>query len=189
MMIKPSTQRLIIIIGSFLLLVGTVYVFLSFVYPSFLEIQSLRGERQARIDLKQIQDDAEKKIGELSRQYASLATTQEAFSQILPIGVNAISVLNQVQGIARNNSLRVNAISFQYKPVKPSRGTLVQGIGVLQVTMTMNGRYEDLKSFIAQMETNVRIIDLNSLRIDGGAVSKKETFDYSLTADAYYQTN
>lgn len=186
-MIKPSTERLIIIIGSFFLLVGTVYAFTSFVYPTFLEIQNLRAERQARIDLKTTQDDAEKAIGELTRQYAGLATTQEAFSLMLPIGPETPTLLNQLQGIAKNNSIRVNSMAFQYQPIKPAKNTLVQGIGVIRVTMSMNGRYESLKGFIAQMETNLRIIDLNSLRIDGGAVPRRETFDFNITADAYYQ--
>ncbi len=186
-MIKPSTQRLTIILGSFLLLVGTVYVLVSYVYPTFLDIQELRAERQIRIDLKQTQDDAETKIGDLARQYASLATTQEAFSLMLPIGPEAPSLLNHLQGIARNNSLRVNTISFQYQPIKPSAATLVQGLGVLRATMALNGRYEDLKLFISQLETNVRIIDLNSLQINGGAVPRKDTFDYNVIADAYYQ--
>ncbi len=186
-MIKPSTQRLAIIIGSFLLLAGTIYILASYVYPTFLEIQSLRAERQVRIDLAQTQEDAEKKIGDLARQYAGLATTQEAFSLMLPIGPEAPSLLNHLQGIARNNSLRVSAISFQYQPIKPATQSLVQGIGVVRATMSLNGRYEDLKTFINQIETNVRIIDVNSIQVNGGAVPRKDTFDYNLIADAYYQ--
>lgn len=187
MIIKPSTQRLAIILGSFLLMVGTVYVLASYVYPTFLEIQILRAERQVRIDLKRTQDDAEKKIGDLARQYASLATTQEAFSIMLPIGPNSPMLLNQLQGLARNNSLRVSNIAFQYQPVKPGGNTLVRAMGVLRATVALNGRYEDLRNFISHLETNVRIIDLSSLQISGGSIPRKDTFDYTLIADAYYQ--
>lgn len=189
MLIKPSNQRLIIIIGSFLLLVGTVYIFLSFVYPSFQEIQTLRAERQARLELKKEQEDAEKKISELTKFYTDeLSDTQRLFSSYLPVGPEAPVVLNHLQGIARNNGLDVSSISFQYQPVRPSPAdSLIKEVGVLRITMSMVGRYEELKTFISQVETNVRILDVHSLRVDGGAVPRKEEFDYTLTVDAYYQ--
>lgn len=189
MLIKPSNQRLIIIIGSFLLLVGTIYVFLSFVYPSFQGIQTLRAERQARLELKKEQEDAEKKIGELTKFYTdNLSTTQRLFSSYLPVGPEAPVVLNHIQGIAVSSGLDVGSISFQYQPIRSAQAdSLIKGVGVLRITMSMVGRYEELKTFISQVETNIRILDVHSLRIDGGAVPRKEEFDYTLTVDAYYQ--
>ena len=187
-MLKASTQRLIIILGSFGLMIGTVYMALSLIYPAFLDIQSLRAERQAKIDLKKSQDDAALKIGGLSKQYESLATTQDAFSLMLPITARGPALMNQLQGIARNNFMTLTALSFQYLPIKQVEKTIIQGVGTLRFNMTLSGTYDEMKAFVAQLETNVRVIDLNSLQVEGGAVPRKDTLEYNLIGDAYYQT-
>lgn len=184
---KDSTKRLIIILGSFTLLVAILYLFFSKVMTSFSGIQVLRAEKLAKEILLENQDEAERKIGELFKQYSGLSKTQEALSLILPIGSNTPTLMNQIQGIARNNLIQINSLFFQYLPIKQSGREIVNGVGTLRVSLSLSGTYDSFKSFISQLETNVRIIDVDNMRVEGGAVPRKDVFSYNLLIDAYYQ--
>ena len=186
-MIKASTQRLIVIMGSFALLIGTIYTGLSLVYPSFNVIRELRAERQNKANLINTQNDAEKKIGDLTKQYEGLSTTQDAFSLMLPIKPDIAVLMNQLQGIAKNNSLRLRSTSLQYLPIRQEERMVARGLGVLRINMALSGNYNDLKKLISELETNVRIIDVNYLRVEGGAIPRRDSLSYNLTIDAYYQ--
>lgn len=187
MNIKASTQRLIIIFGSFFLMIGCLYVFFSLIYPTYQDIQVLRAERDSKALLLSTQNEAAEKIGALLNQYSSLTTIQDALSLMMPIGTATSSLVNDIQGLAQSNSLALTGINFQYLPIRPSVQTVVRGVGTIRMGVTMTGTYVNLKNFISQLETNSRILDVSSLRADGGAVSNRDVLTYNLVVDAYYQ--
>ncbi len=185
---KPSTQRLIIILGSFALMIASIYVLVSLLIPSYQGVQSLRLQRAQAVNLYENQVEASNKIGGLINQYNSLATVQEALSVILPTEPQTSILMNDVQALAANNSVVLNSISFQYPPIAKAPSSIVLGLGTIRITANLTGSYESFKAFLRDIETNIRVIDVNSLRIDGGGVSKQTNLTYNLIMDAYYQS-
>ena len=84
--------------------------------------------------------------------------------------------------------MRIESFSFQYPPVRPSRASLAEPIGSLRVLVRMKGTYEQLKEYVSDLETNIRLIDVQTLRIEGGGIAGQESLIYNLVLDVYYQT-
>ncbi|MBI2013269.1 MAG: hypothetical protein HYS87_00295 [Candidatus Colwellbacteria bacterium] len=185
---RGSTKRLISIMGSFAILVVTIYVFSAFLRPSYADVQVLRGERDARLVILSQQQSAESAVRNLLAAYQGAGELEEAFTDMLPKpNANVPQVLNQLSGMASANNMVFESASFQYTPIKQSDSSIVSGLGTLRITTRMNGRYDGLKGFLDMLEHNLRVMDINSLRIDGGALPGREIFAFTIVVDAYYQ--
>lgn len=185
---KSSTKRLLVILGSFALMVASIYVYFSMILPAYDRIQQLRGERLSKQTLLNTQRSAEQAVNELITQFENLRTFQEIVSLSLPRDADIPVILNQIQGTARLSRVNLQSLSFQYLPLEETRNQLVQPIGVVRVSMVLLGNYEGIKEYISSLETNIRIMDLNSLKIDGGAKLTSDILTYNLVVDVYYQS-
>ena len=74
------------------------------------------------------------------------------------------------------NLLPLGAVS-QSKVIKPP--------AVVQVSFTLKGSYASIKEYIEALETNVRIMDVKTLAVQGG--TEGEVLTYNVVVDAYYQ--
>lgn len=184
---KPSTYRLLSILGSSFLLIAAVIVYSNLVYPAYNEIQKLRDQRKADLNLLQEQGEAINAVNRLLSEYQSLAQIQENISMVLPNKEGVPSVINQLQGLARINNLNIDSLSLQYPPLKASADSLIKPLGTLRVTVRLNGDYKNLRPFLEDIETNIRLMDVYSLGIEGGGVPGKIKLTYNLVLDTYYQ--
>ena len=175
------------ILGSFALIFGSFFVYFSLIVPTYQEIQQLRGELYARQSQYADQQRAEEAINKQVGVFRGLADIQEGISNSLPIEADIPSILNQIQGIARLSRISLQSLSFQYLSLPQPTDPLIQPVGVVRVDINIFGNYASLKSFISALETNVRIIDLNSLRVDGGAGSS-QNLTHNIVVDIYYQS-
>lgn len=185
---KPSTYRLLSIIGSVFLLIAAVVVYSKLVNPAYDEIQQLRDKREANIKLLQEQNDAILEVKRLLNEYQSLTQIQENISLALPNEEEVPSIINQLQGLAKINSLDIESLSLQYPPLKSSAvDSLTEPLGTIRVTMRLSGDYRNLRPYLENLETNIRLIDVYSLNIEGGAIPGKTKLIYNLVLDTYYQ--
>ena len=184
---KSSTYRLLSILGSCFLLIAAVIVYSNLVHPAYNEIQKLRDQRAANLNLLQEQGEAINAVNRLLSEYQSLAQIQENISMVLPNKEGVPSVINQLQGLAKINNLNIESLSLQYPPLKASTDTLIKPLGTLRATIRLNGDYKDLRPFLGDIETNIRLIDVYSLGIEGGGIPGKNKLIYNLVLDTYYQ--
>jgi|SRR3989344_872691 len=185
---KSSTRRLLVILASFGLIFGSFFVYFSLIVPTYQEIQKLRAELYSKQALYGDQQRAEEAVGKLVGQFQGLATFQELVSISLPRQADIPSILNQLQGIARLSQISLQSLSFQYLPLPQPKDALIQPIGVIRVNINLFGSYTSLKSYISALETNVRVIDLSSLKIDGGARANQANLIHNIIVDVYYQS-
>ncbi|HZX01179.1 MAG TPA: type 4a pilus biogenesis protein PilO [Candidatus Paceibacterota bacterium] len=185
---KPSTYRLISILGSIGLLIGAVVVYSNFVAPTYSDIQVLKDKQLADENLLADQKDAINAVKKLLGQYQSLTDIQNSISMVLPSREEVPLIVQQIQGIAGLNSMTITALSLQYPPIKAvPKDSLVKPVSIVRITVKFTGDYRNLKSYLEGLETNIRLMDVNSLTIDGGGTTGKATLNYSLILDAYYQ--
>ncbi len=184
---KSSTYRLLSILGSSLLLIAAVIVYSNLVHPAYNEVQRLRDQRAANLNLLQEQSEAINVVQRLLSEYQSLAQIQENISTILPNKEEVPSVINQLQGLATVNNLNIESLSLQYPPLTTSADPLIKSLGTLRVTIRLNGDYKNLSPFLGDLETNIRLMDVYSLGIEGGGVPGKNKLIYNLVLDTYYQ--
>jgi len=191
---RTSAKRLLLILGSFGLLMTTLYLYINLLLPSYNGangVQELRGERESKKAIVENEAKAEAVIGSLIETYKSkgLSKISDTFSLILPAKPDIPTLLNQLDGISRIDNMTIDSTAFNFLALKASKGTLIKPIGTVQMTLALHGKYQDLRAFVNDLETNIRLIDINSLKIDGGGVPNKDIFNYNLEAYAYYQSD
>ena len=185
---KPSTYRLISILGSIGLLIGAVVVYSNFVMPTYSDIQVLKDKQLANENLLNDQKDAINAVNKLSAQYQSLTNIQNSVAMVLPSREEVPSVVQQIQGIAGVSGMTITGLSLQYPPIKAvPKDSLVKPVNIERITVKFTGDYRNLKSYLEGLETNIRLMDVNSISIDGGGIPGKTALNYILIIDSYYQ--
>lgn len=192
---RASTKRFISLLLSLLLAGLAVVAYVSFLNPVFDEVTALRGKISAESELLANQNAAVQKFKNLldlyKDQYQALDKT---LSSALPTKEDVPAVVNQIQALSRVSSLALQSVTFKYVALKPSGKpgafTLVKPIGTLSITLQLAGSYENLKSFLRALETNIRVMDVSSLKIDSvrkGEAVVPNLFLYTMEVATYYQ--
>jgi Tfp pilus assembly protein PilO len=189
---RPTLKRTMSLVISLLFLLGTVMVYSIFIRPEYDIVNELRGTLVSKSNLLAEQKAIINQVQQLLSEYKNSARVQEAVSLSLPRTEEVASVFAQLQALAQANNLFIEIFGVQSLPPKQtisSRGELavVKDVGIVQVNLKISGGYEDLKSFLRGMETNIRVMDLISLRLEKSGRSP-DVYGYGLVVNTYYQT-
>ena len=185
---RASTKRFYSILASIGLIVGSMYIYGSHIRPIYAEIQRLRGERLTEFSVLNDSRVTIEIVTELLRRHQGIAEIEDRLSLSLPFSEEITSLLNQIQGLAGMNNVQVNSMSFQHLPIAYGDSqSILKPVGSLRIIAQINGNYESIKAFLEGIETNVRVIDVRSLRISGGGAAANPTLSSQLIVDAYYQ--
>ena len=187
---RASSKRILSILISILLIIGSFIIYNSLIQPAYSEIANQRAEVATRLDLINKHEDSIKQVQNLLSQYQDTAQIQEVASLILPSEQNFPQAVNQITGLANLNKLSIELLAAQQLAIRPSaQPRLVKGIGVLRFNLQLTGAYENLKSFIQNLETNMNLMDLASVRIEPSMKGKlgENKFSYTIMVDTYYQ--
>ncbi|MBI4193164.1 MAG: type 4a pilus biogenesis protein PilO [Candidatus Colwellbacteria bacterium] len=184
---KSSAKRALSVVGVVLLFGASVLVFTSLIRPEFDLIQQARSRREAGGEVLERARTVGRVIGNLRTAYESMTEFQQGVSNSLPVREDAPTLLNHVQGLAGLNKLVLNSVSFQPRELELSQDDVVWPTRTIRVTIQTEGRYENLKEFLRDLETNVRLTDVRSLRLRS-MQSRPDMFTLDIAVDAYYQT-
>ncbi len=183
---KPATKRLGSILISFAFLVGAIVLFNSLVLPEYGAIQELRGERNALDAVVEEEEQLVKTASRLLNEYQNASDIRRNLSLILPTEETDSGVINQVQGIARLTGVVIEGVNIEAAPLEfPGTGSVVEPVSTLKVAVRLRGSYEGLKSYIQSVETNARIIDVDSFVVGGGGT--RDPLRATLVIRTYYQ--
>lgn len=183
---RSSLKRTISLLGLVALVFGSVAVYTGLVKPAYAEIVSLRAERDAEVRIRDEVRRLTEIVKDLRSQYQSQTAFKATLDERFPSREDVPAILNQLQGLARLNSVALGSVSFRYGSTDPSSDSLVRPLGTIRISMKVDGGYEAFKSFLADLETNVRIMDLATLRVSSTERTGFYTFD--LMVDTYFQT-
>ncbi len=184
---KPAAQRLIGILSSLMLIIGSLFAYSSLLIPKYNDIQNLRGERSALTGLLDEEQQAVDAVQTLIRQYSSVADLREGLSVTLPGKEEVASMINQFQGIASSNGILMESLSIRPLAIEPTGPEkIVRPVGALRVSMNLIGDYESLKKYLKAIETNVRIMDVQSIQVENAGFTAGP-YEYQIEVDTYYQ--
>ncbi len=183
---SSAAKRLISVLASFGFIIGAGIVFFSLIIPSSQSIQQLRGERSSIKALVEEERATIESAERLLSRYEDISNLQENLSLALPPSERIPGVVNQLQGITKTTGVLIESLDIQILPIRSdAKGQVANPIGTIQVTMTVKGTYEGIKAYIEAVQTNIRVMDVNSLRVEDGA--DKDVLTYTLVVDTYYQ--
>lgn len=185
---KSTTKRAISLLASgvFLILAFAVYGF--FIRPVYDEVAGLRSELNSRDRFLREQNLALGKVSDLMIQYQGASQLRDTISLSLPLKEDLASIFNQLRVLAAVNGLTIDV--FGAKPLafqELARAPLIKRAGQLQLAVRALGSYDGFKNFLKNIETNVRVMDIQSISVERLGGPTANFFGYNLIINTYYQ--
>ena len=147
-----------------------------------LEIQRLHDVSKELEDLIALRDD-------LIAEYASIP--DEDFRKIqdaVPDGFATGDYLVDLETIAQRNGMALTQVDFTTtRPgAAASAGAAANNrYATLPIALAVNGTYTSFRSFLADIERNLRLTEVNSMTFSG--VGSTQPFGISLSGEIYYR--
>jgi len=186
---ESSKKRLGTVIGGMLILLLSGMMYFLLVKPAYKEVQALRSEKESRHETLVNEQETLQEIKRINEKYSALPRVKETFAAMVPNGEDTPSLINQIQSMAKVYSTKIDSITLQYGVSQPEKKNVepsaLKPVAALRVGLAVKGSYEGIKSFISALETNIRIMDLVSFRVN--ETSSGGSTQYNLTFDTYYQ--
>jgi len=191
---RQSTKRLINMFGALILVVAAFVVFFNFTKSVYQEIQELKGEAFTLQDFIDSQKDAINQVEKLSNTYKNRTQFQEAISESFSSNPKLSEAIAQLDGLTRLNNLTLQSLGISERDGGNSASSdsvassLVKPIRIISFDLSLVGRYESLKDFIKNLDTNVRVFDVEELSIQPlGSIN--DIYNFSVKVVTYYQGN
>ena len=185
MALRPSGKRAASLFLGTGILVASLAGYAAYLKPAYEDVSMLRGTLIAKQNLFEEKKQAVDKVEQLIKQYQGADKLQDVISMSLPVSEDVSSVFNQLQAIAGSNGLSVQVFNVQPLSTKPSVKALVEPLGTLRLSLRLAGNYAAFKEFVRGLETNVRAMDVVSIKVE--SAGKGDYFTYTVVADTYYQ--
>lgn len=188
MEIRASTQRALSLLATGLMVVIALVVFMTLIVPEYQEIQALKGELTGKSELYQNQKIAFEQVQMLLAQYQGVARLEETLALALPTQEEVADIVNQLDTITRANGMFIRSVGLDYLPIKPSqKQAIVKDSGSLRLSIKLMGSYAAFKDVLEAMETNIRVMDITTLKVEPAGAKESDLFIYTLVVDTYYQ--
>ena len=186
---RSTAKRSVSLLFSLFFIFVAIAFYIFFVRPSYTSILELRGTIASKDNFYTEQSQAIKKVKDLITKYKGSTKFQETLSLSFPIKENLSLVFSQLKALASINGLNVG--SFTVKPLafKPlAKNKLVKEAGVLELGIKLSGSYASFKDFLAGLENNIRLMDVQSFTIERATANPNtDFFNFNLTVQTYYQ--
>jgi len=189
---------------AFIFVVAAFICFFDLVQPVYSDVQVLRGKQLGEQKYLTSQTALVKQVQTTLNTYQNEAQGAANVNLAMPSGQDIAGALAQIQGIATNNNIDITGVTVTAPEIQVKRtGTSssstspLKPLGSFAFKLTGSGSYESVKNFLSEIETNVRIFDVETFSLQPMAVaaasgsktaSSRDAFNYAITVDTYYQT-
>lgn len=187
---KASSKRTLSILLSIFLFIGSLMIYAYLLKPAYEKVKVQKSEIASRSETVKEYEGIINRVKSLLEQYENAAQMQETMSVILPTDQNVAESINQINGLAYFNNLSISRLAVRELAIAPStdKAKLIKGIGTLRINIRLSGDYGAIKSFLQNLETNLNLMDVVSLRVEPVSGAKAgSSFDYVAEIDTYYQ--
>ncbi|MBM3256972.1 MAG: hypothetical protein FJY98_01430 [Candidatus Liptonbacteria bacterium] len=192
---KQSTKRLLSIVFSLLLIAGAFLLFFNFTQPAYGEVQKLKAEVKVREAFVSNQQQTVKKVQQLISSYNNQAELRDLLSLTLPLKSDMTGGFAQLAGLVQGETLGgqsyqitagEKAASSREAEV-PIASNLLRPLGTVKYQVSFSGSYDNLKSFLEKLESNVRIFDVTSLSVSPSQKASQDLYRVDTTLITHYQ--
>ncbi len=203
---KQETKRLSSIIIAALIIVAALMVYFEFIIPAYTSLQLVKGQEESETTLYANEQQVVSKVKSLLTTYQSDASSSQSVAMALPVGPGVSGALAQIYGIATNANVTIQGTQISTQAVQAvaapattvgaaaAAGSIVKPTGTVSFQVTGSASYESFKSFLQELETNIRIFDVTAISLQPAAIAATKTqtanadmFNYTITVVTYYQ--
>ncbi len=180
-------------IGSFFLYTQPIYDEAIVIRDDVTKLQDARDKLDLVLQKKQ----------ELINKYNSLQQTDiDRLEKLMPDNLDNIKLIIDIDNLSRKYGLILNAVKFdvdqrqatgQPNGITGQTGTVQDNRSAVANTkdynsfgfsLTMTGNFENLNKLLADVEKNLRIVDISSITFD--ASDTRDTYKYEIKAKIYW---
>lgn len=165
-------------IGAALIAVAGI-MFWVLVVPSYNYVAALGAALEERENILDDRSQTIANISTLTQGYAQRASDLERFSNIVPARKNSPEIVSTLQALATQNGLLLNSMALGSSDNKEKSAH-----DILPIDIGLSGSYPAFRSFLANLEQNIRVVDVVS--IDASRPGEEPTVGFRLKANAYY---
>ena len=176
---KPNTQRLMSALLAIVLLIGAFVVFFDMVEPAYGNLQSVNGEIVGEQQFLTSESSTINQVQQIFSSYQQNTAEQASLNGSLPVGPDTAGAIAQLYGIAQISGISLQGVTISDSAPITNMDTAQTGIvirptGTIAFQLTGSGSYENLTSFLSEIETNIRIFDVTQLNVqpDSAALGK-----------------
>ena len=179
---KQTTKRFLSLLISFVLFVASLIVYFNLIVPAGNEEQSIKAKAISRENF-------------VKSQQAAISQVQKS---ILPLSPDLAGAFSQLSGLAQVNRLLIQNVTVNTPVNQSVQGNsnasgavsqpLAKPFGSVDFQMKVVGSYGDFKSFLKNLETNIRIFDVKKIILESPGKPNQEIYNYDLTVGTYYQS-
>jgi hypothetical protein len=203
---KQETKRLSSIIIAALILAAALMVYFEFIIPAYTNLQLVKGQEESEATLYSNEQQVVSKVKSLLVTYQSDASSSQSVALALPVGPDVSGALAQIYGIATNANVTVEGTQISTQAVQAvaapattvttaaAAGSIVKPTGTVSFQVTGSTSYESFKSFLQELETNIRVFDVTAISLQPASIAATKTqaanadmFNYTITVVTYYQ--
>lgn len=197
---KEITKRNFSLILIIVFFVISSIVFFNYTWPSLLKVLDLNDSLKIVKEEYARQSKSLQIAKDIINQYKNLSNVNQMISLSLPKTDEFFNVLAQLDKISSESGMLIQNITVK-PPIQSATSTassgggspkesLITSIQSVNVDLSMVGTYESFKTWLNAIETNIRLMDVNSINFTGVVVSEKTTtniFNFRVNLNFYYQ--
>lgn len=188
-----TIKRNISLLISVTFLIGALVVFFALDWPIFGQIREINKKIAQEEAQYSEQFQAVQTAKSIINQYRGLTGVSQTISLSVPLGTEIENVVAQLDNLATQSGLEVQGINFEtpsLPTLKNKNGAeIAQQNKILRLTLSLGGSYESFKTWLASVESNIRLMDVKSISFSslGGEGQGADRFNFKVGIDAYYQ--
>jgi Tfp pilus assembly protein PilO len=167
-----------------ILILGSIALGYFVVWPKWNDYSVAKAELNTSLakqdQLKQAQEKMTNFLSEYKQHSADAARLQQA----LPLSSNEMhNILNNFDTLTKSSGLTLGELSVEDSLQADQLGASAYSIQPIDLSISGEGTYDAFKNFLSGLESNLRIVDINSVTMNGEDASMK----FNLKFRTYYQ--
>ncbi|MBI2627977.1 MAG: type 4a pilus biogenesis protein PilO [Candidatus Niyogibacteria bacterium] len=145
------------------------------------DIKDLEGVLSRFYDLRKFKN-------ELMGVYNSIsARDYNRILEIVPLAAGEGNLVVEFGNLAKENNLLLKKIDVKYAVESEKKAVVIKEklpYETASISLSLDGSYNSLKSFLSKLENSLRIIDIKTLSFNAGA---NDSYEFNISAQAYFQ--
>lgn len=160
------------------LFIATLVVYSNLIKPEIEKVGKKRALVFSKSEAFQDQKNAVLKVQELVSKLKEAKQLGETIALIMPQKPDVTGLMGQLQTMAKTSQAELKSFTIKPLPFESDEKPLVRRLGIYGVDFVVEGSYESVKIFLKSLETNVRIMNIDSFTIGplGGAEKVVQDF-------------
>ena len=175
-----------------LFFIAALLVYFNLIQSEGDAVNQLRSQVASKTALLDGQKQVVGQVQNLIQQFQNVGRLRDTVSIAMPNGEQNIGAVRQIEAIAGVSNVTLSSIEFKVavsktvKKADPNAPDLLKKLGTLNITLTATGAYEDLKRFLSDLETSVRVMNVKEFKFVPG-VGQNGGDRINLTIETYFQ--